>query len=284
MTSAEQIRQAGVINVQDLLLQNPAFGAPGISRTNSSFATQGAGVATVNLRNLGEDRTLVLVNGRRFVSGVLGSAAVDLNVIPTQFLQRVDTLTGGASAVYGSDAVAGVVNMIYKTDFDGLQVDGQLGISERGDGFDRQFNVLAGKNFADGRGNIMLFGGYSKQGTVLKRDRETEGGSSAVDSTSRGAYVTGNDAELFTPQRPYLSGFAPQGRYYAGDSVFTYGQDGALRDCVIACRPTEPGAASMPMAAPPAPMASTGPLSAISRCRSNGSSAPGARISRWRPR
>ncbi|PSJ19120.1 hypothetical protein CVH10_24515, partial [Halomonas sp. ND22Bw] len=77
--------------------------------------------------------------------------------------------TGGASAVYGSDAVAGVVNMIYKTDFDGLQVDGQLGISERGDGFDRQFNVLAGKNFADGRGNIMLFGGYSKQGTVLKR-------------------------------------------------------------------------------------------------------------------
>ncbi|WP_375250329.1 TonB-dependent receptor domain-containing protein [Sphingomonas sp.] len=232
VTSAEQIRQAGVINVQDLLLQNPAFGAPGISRTNSSFATQGAGVATVNLRNLGEDRTLVLVNGRRFVSGVPGSAAVDLNVIPTQFLQRVDTLTGGASAVYGSDAVAGVVNMIYKTDFDGLQVDGQLGISERGDGFDRQFNVLAGKNFADGRGNIMLFGGYSKQGTVLKRDRETEGGSSAVDSTSRGAYVTGNDAELFTPQRPYLSGFAPQGRYYAGDSVFTYGQDGALRDCV----------------------------------------------------
>lgn len=230
--SAEQIRQSGVINVQDLLLQNPAFGQPGISRTNSSFATQSAGVATVNLRNLTEDRTLVLVNGRRFVSGVPGSSAVDLNVIPTQFLQRTDVLTGGASAIYGSDAVAGVVNLIYKTDFDGIQADAQLGISERGDGFDRQFNLLAGKNFADGRGNIMLFGGYSKQGTVLKRNRETEGGSSAVDSTSRGAYVTGNDAELFTPQRPYLSGFAPQGRYYAGDSTFTYGQDGVLRDCV----------------------------------------------------
>jgi len=233
---AEQIQQAGVINVQDVLLQNPSFGAPGISRTNSSFATQSAGVATVNLRNLGEDRTLVLVNGRRFVSGVPGSQAVDLNVIPTQFIERVDVLTGGASAVYGSDAVAGVVNFVYKTKFDGVQLDAQTGISQYGDGFDRQVNLLAGKNFADGRGNIMLFGGYSKQGTVLKRDRSTEAGSSAVDSTSRGAYVTGEDADLFTPQRPYLSGYAPQGRYYTGVGTgrrsFTYGQDGALRDCV----------------------------------------------------
>ncbi|NII58901.1 TonB-dependent receptor plug domain-containing protein [Sphingomonas aerolata] len=229
-----QIQQAGAINVQDVLLQNPAFGTPGVSRTNSSFATQGAGVATVNLRNLGDDRTLVLVNGRRFVAGLPGSSAVDLNVIPTQFLERVDVLTGGASAVYGSDAVAGVVNMIYKTKFDGIQLDGQVGMSQYGDGFDRQVNALVGKNFADGRGNIMLFGGYSKQGTVLKRDRYTEAGSSAVDSTSRGAYVTDNDADLFTPERPYLSGFAPQGRYYAGDSTFTYGQDGALRNCASA--------------------------------------------------
>jgi iron complex outermembrane receptor protein len=109
--SAAQIQQAGAINVQDVLLENPVFGTPGISRTNSSFATQSAGVATVNLRNLGDDRTLVLVNGRRFVSGVPGANAVDLNVIPTQFLDRIDVLTGGASAVYGSDAVAGVVNL-----------------------------------------------------------------------------------------------------------------------------------------------------------------------------
>ncbi len=224
-----QIQQAGAINVQDVLLQNPAFGTPGISRTNSSFATQAAGVATVNLRNLGEDRTLVLVNGRRFVSGVPGSSAVDLNVIPTQFLERVDTLTGGASAVYGSDAVAGVVNMIYKTKFDGVQLDGQVGMSQYGDGFDRQINALVGKNFADGRGNVMLFGGYSKQGTVLKRDRFTEAGSSAIDSSSL-VYSTGEDADYFTPQRS-LSGYAPQGRYYAGDSIFTYGQDGALRNC-----------------------------------------------------
>lgn len=226
--SADLIRQSGAVNVQDVLLQNPTFGAPGISRTNSSFATQSAGVATVNLRNLGEDRTLVLVNGRRFVSGVPGSSAVDLNVIPAQFLERTDILTGGASAVYGSDAVAGVVNFVYKTKFDGLNIDAQQGISQYGDGADRQINLLAGKNFADGRGNIMLFGGYSKQGTVLKKDRSTEAGSSAIDRTS--ATLTPNDPEVL------LSGFIPGGRFYAGDQTFSYGTDNTLRDCTtVSC-------------------------------------------------
>ncbi len=220
IVGAEQIAQSGVTNVQDVLLKNPAFGTPGISRTNSSFATQSAGVATVDLRNLGSDRTLTLVNGRRFVAGVPGSSAVDLNVIPTQFLERVDVLTGGASAVYGSDAVAGVVNFIYKTKFEGIEADAKVGISDRGDGFDREANLLVGKNFADGRGNVMLFGGYSKQGTVLKRDRSTEAGSSAVDSTSLGGSITGNDADLFVPQRPFLSGFSPRGRYYVSNPLF----------------------------------------------------------------
>ena len=231
---AAQIQQQGAINVQEVLLQNPTFGTPGVSRTNSSFATQGAGVATVNLRNLGEDRTLVLVNGRRFVSGVPGSNAVDLNVIPTQFIERIDFLTGGASAVYGSDAVAGVVNMVYKTKFDGIQLDAQSGISQYGDGADKQVNLLLGKNFADDRGNIMLFGGYSKQGTVLKRDRSTEAGSSAIDTTSLGAQ-NGNDADLFTPT-VLLSGFIPGGRFYAGDQRFSYGTDNTLRDCTgVSC-------------------------------------------------
>ncbi|WP_288936407.1 TonB-dependent receptor [uncultured Sphingomonas sp.] len=230
---AEQIQQQGAINVQEVLQLNPAFGSPGISRTNSSFATQGAGAATVNLRNLGEDRTLVLVNGRRFVSGQPGSQAVDLNVIPTQFIDRIDVLTGGASAVYGSDAVAGVVNIIYKKNFEGLQLDGQMGISEHGDGADRQVSLLGGKNFADGRGNIMLFGSYSKQGTVLKRNRSTEAGSSAVDTSSLGL-ATGRDEDLFTP-RVLLSGFTPGGRIYAGDQTFSY-NTGSLVNCTgVSC-------------------------------------------------
>ena len=112
--SSEDIAKTGTVNLQDILLKNPTFGTPTLSRTNSNFLTSGAGVSTVDLRNLGVDRTLTLVDGRRFVSGLPGSAAVDYNTIPAQFIERVDVLTGGASAVYGSDAVAGVVNIIYK--------------------------------------------------------------------------------------------------------------------------------------------------------------------------
>ncbi|MVO78518.1 TonB-dependent receptor [Sphingomonas sp. MAH-20] len=231
IVDSRQIANAGAVNIQDVLLQNPTFGTPSISRTNSSFATSSAGVATVDLRNLGVDRTLVLVNGRRFVSGIPGSNAVDLNVIPTQFLERVDVLTGGASALYGSDAVAGVVNFIYKKDFDGIQADAQTGITDRGDGFDYQANLLVGKNFADGRGNIMAFGGYSKQGAIYKRKHPTEAGPSDVDQTSLGG-LTGNDADLFKPERPFLSGYSPRGRYYTDNFAFTYDPvTGALRPC-----------------------------------------------------
>src|SRR5687767_1205845 len=105
---AQDIDATGAPNLQDILLKNPAFGTPGISRTNSNFSTASAGAATVDLRNLGTARTLVLVDGRRFVAGIPGTSAVDLNTIPAQFIERVEVLTGGASAVYGSDAVAGV--------------------------------------------------------------------------------------------------------------------------------------------------------------------------------
>ena len=124
VVSAEQIQQSGITNVQELLLENPAFGSPTFARTNTAFLTSGTGVATVDLRNLGTDRTLVLINGRRVVAGVPGSATVDLNVIPTQFIQRIDVLTGGASSLYGSDAVAGVVNFIYKDNFQGVEANG----------------------------------------------------------------------------------------------------------------------------------------------------------------
>ncbi|MEO6248448.1 MAG: TonB-dependent receptor [Sphingomicrobium sp.] len=230
VVSDKQIRESGAVNIQDVLLENPVFGTPTYSRTNSAFNNSGVGVATVDLRNLGVDRTLVLVNGRRFVSGIPGSNAVDLNVIPTQFLERVDVLTGGASAVYGSDAVAGVVNLIYKTKFDGIQLGSQFGISQYGDGSDRLFNALAGKNFADGRGNIMVFGEYSKQGTVLKRNRSSEAGSSALDSTSLGLSVTGDAADLFTPFRPNFSGFSPRGRYYVPNPNYVPPAEGEETD------------------------------------------------------
>jgi len=87
VVNQQLIQDSGVVNIQELLLENPVFGTPALSRTNSAFLTSGTGVATIDLRDLGSDRTLVLINGRRVVSSLAGSSTVDLNVIPTQFIQ-----------------------------------------------------------------------------------------------------------------------------------------------------------------------------------------------------
>jgi outer membrane receptor protein involved in Fe transport len=219
-----QIDQAGVSNIQDLLLENPVFGTPGLARTNSAFLTSGTGVATVDLRNLGSDRTLVLINSRRVVAGLPGSATVDLNVIPAQFVQRIDVLTGGASSLYGSDAVAGVVNFIYKDNFQGVEANAQYNITERGDTPDYQANITVGGNFADGRGNIMTHLGYTNQGQLLSRQR----GNTQVDDTSNFYGVTGDPADYFTATQGTFSGIPPQGVITAGGCQFTFSPTGAL--------------------------------------------------------
>ncbi|HTU64767.1 MAG TPA: TonB-dependent receptor plug domain-containing protein, partial [Steroidobacteraceae bacterium] len=208
--TAEDIAGTGIVNTQELLLKNPTIGTPLLSRTNSNFLTSGAGVATIDLRNLGVDRTLTLVDGRRFVSGLPGSAAVDYNTIPTQFIERIDVLTGGASSIYGSDAVAGVVNIILKKNFEGVSFDGQYGTSEQGDNDETQVGLTFGTSTEDGRGNVMAHIGYTKQGAVYSRDRKR----SAIDQASVGAGVTGDPTELFDIQRPFYSSIAPQGRFF----------------------------------------------------------------------
>ena len=133
VVSAETIDNSGEINLGEILRTLPAAGVSSLTPVNSNFFTQNNGVATVQLRNLGEDRTLVLLNGRRFVAGIPGSQIVDFNSLPTEFIDRVDVVTGGASAVYGSDALAGVVNIITDQDFTGFEVFGQYGITDRRD-------------------------------------------------------------------------------------------------------------------------------------------------------
>jgi iron complex outermembrane receptor protein len=222
---AQDIDQSGVANIQDLLLKTPAFGTPGVNRTNSNFSTSSAGVATVDLRNLGMSRTLVLVNGRRFVAGIPGESAVDLNTIPTQFIERVDILTGGASAVYGSDAVAGVVNIIYKKKFEGVELDFQSGSSNRGDSDETTASLTMGTNVADGKGNILAHLGYSDQGAVYSRDRAA----SKIDqySLAGATGVAESQRDFFTPVRPYYSSFAPSGRFFRPDgSSYTFDADG----------------------------------------------------------
>ncbi|RYV00577.1 TonB-dependent receptor [Shewanella sp. OPT22] len=226
---ASQIDASGAVNLQETLLKNPAFGAPGVSRTNSNFSTASAGVSSVDLRNLGSNRTLVLVNGRRVVAGIPGSSTVDLNTIPTQFIERVEIVSGGASAAYGSDAVAGVVNIILKKDFEGLEFEGQFGQTTENDGEESQLQVTFGSSSADGKGNVMFHGSYSDQGAIFSRDRDR----SAVDQISEGLF-TGDVNDVFTARRPFFSSFPPQGRFTTGSgddrTTFTYDPNGNLID------------------------------------------------------
>lgn len=162
--SAEDLKLSGQADVADILRQQPALltSVSSLGSTDSVFAADegrnGAafGQSVLQLRGLGNERTLVLVNGRRHVSGVEGSQAVDINSIPRALIERVEVLTGGASAIYGADAVTGVVNFILKDDFEGLELNVQGGIAGEADGETLQFSGLFGRNFADGRGNLTI--------------------------------------------------------------------------------------------------------------------------------
>jgi len=135
---------------------------------DSGFST---GQATLNLRGLGAVRTLVLVDGRRHIGGVGGSSIVDVSSIPSALIERVDVLTGGAGAVYGSDAVTGVVNFILKDSFEGFQADARGNISDAADGGQWDIALTYGKNFAGGRGNFTVSGQVNRQNEITFGDR-----------------------------------------------------------------------------------------------------------------
>lgn len=168
---SEAIVKSGSISSGDLLRQLPAI-APGVGAESSATGFNGAGLDLVDLRALGTNRTLVLVNGRRQVGSNPDSTSVDLNSIPAPLIERLEVITGGASAVYGADAVSGVLNVILKRDFEGFQVDAQAGISSRGDAERYSLSALAGTNFADGRGNVTAFAGYTQSRGIAYNARK----------------------------------------------------------------------------------------------------------------
>src|SRR5271165_3341618 len=181
--TALEIARTGLVRTEDLLNNLPQVTA----ENSSGQSISSNGTATVSLRDLGSQRTLVLIDGRRMApGGGLGlgtTASPDINQIPAAMIQRVDVLTGGASAVYGADAVAGVVNFIMDTHFQGVRLDADYGynsykndnqqylglLATQGDpqppgttnaGFNRSASFLAGSNFADGRGNATVYFTY----------------------------------------------------------------------------------------------------------------------------
>ncbi|MEL6370350.1 MAG: TonB-dependent receptor [Pseudomonadota bacterium] len=170
---SEALRLSGEQDITEVINDIPALLTTTTAQGSIDGIFAGAvGGATLNLRGLGAERTLTLVNGRRHVGGVAGSAIVDINSIPSALIERVDVLTGGASQVYGADAVTGVVNFILKEDFEGLEVNLNGGISGEGDGERYGISAVAGKNFLDDRLNITVAFDYNKREEILFGDRD----------------------------------------------------------------------------------------------------------------
>ena len=153
--SQEELTMTGDVNVGDRLNDLPSLRST-FSQSNSTRFIGTAGINVLDLRGLGVERTLVLVNGRRHITYTPGDYLVDVNTIPTDLIERVDVVTGGQSAVYGSDAIAGVVNFILKRNFEGVRLRGQAGISSRGDRGVNFISLTAGENFFDNRANVAI--------------------------------------------------------------------------------------------------------------------------------
>lgn len=168
----EQIAYSGVTNVTDLMRGFPALSGSFSSQDSADTGGQAsAGLNLLDLRNLGTDRTLVLINGRRHVAGQPGSAAIDTNTIPVGLIEGIEVLTGGASAVYGADGVSGVVNFTLRDDFEGVDVRAQAGVTEDGGGDSFFVSGLVGHNFHEGRGNVTFALEYADDEAVTQYDR-----------------------------------------------------------------------------------------------------------------
>jgi outer membrane receptor protein involved in Fe transport len=173
--TADQLLSTGDTQLGDVLNQLPQLRQT-FSQANSTGAIGTAGLNLLDLRGMGTARTLVMVNGRRHVTATPGTYRVDVGTVPTELLDRVDVVTGGASSVYGSDAIAGVVNFITKRDYDGFRLTTRGGVTSRGDRGTFSVGAIAGKNFADGRGNIAGSFEYSHANTLLFEDRNNQWG------------------------------------------------------------------------------------------------------------
>lgn len=250
VVTGEDIKLQGATRIEDVLNT-----LPGVAASQTSSLANGAdGTATVDLRGLGTSRTLALVNGRRIVPGdpsnSSGSAA-DINIIPSALLKQVEVLTGGASSVYGADAVAGVVNFIIDDEFEGFRIDAQYGIYQhnnnnqfirpfldaRGfpypdgntvDGGSFDATVAFGSKFNDDRGHFMIYGGYRKINPVTQGERDfsacviqnTGGGANQCggSATSPDGNVLVFDTAVTTGTSTFYT-FAPGGGFVGGAPV-----------------------------------------------------------------
>ncbi len=201
----EEIQRTGASTVGEFLQNFPVVAGGGTATSPQVNNGGGTGSSTVDLRGLGVNRTLVLLNGRRVVTtngGSTTSGGVDVNIIPIAMIERIEVLKDGASAIYGSDAIGGVVNFILKTDYQGMEISGGYGITDRSDGERQDFSLTMGH--AGDRGSISLGLTYNKQEAVAARDRAYA--SSALYLSSGSVFPGGSSR-------------TPTGRYFLPDDL-----------------------------------------------------------------
>ncbi|KGM54467.1 TonB-dependent receptor [Lysobacter arseniciresistens ZS79] len=167
MISREDIEGQGFNTVADILQNISAAGSPAISRSDALSSGEAVGGAYIDLRNLGAERTLVLVNGKRL--GITTSGLQDISTIPSSIVERIEVLKDGASSIYGSDAMAGVINIITRRNFDGAEVNAYFGQYGEGDGTKQNYDFVTG--FAGDRGSVTISGEYHNEDAVWAKDR-----------------------------------------------------------------------------------------------------------------
>ncbi len=194
---SEAFETTSAVSIEEVLNRMPQFTPAGALTDNQYTSTQRTqpdalnimtGIASLNMRSLGTNRSLVLVNGRR-AQPANGLGIVDINTIPSAAIERVETITGGASAVYGADAMAGVVNFVLKSDFEGFDMDFRTGMTERGDGDESSLSILMGMNSGDGRGNVMLGVEATRRGRVDNIDRDWRAAQFFDEGTNAGGFL-----------------------------------------------------------------------------------------------
>jgi len=230
------------VGIEATLDQLPQFNMTGAGSqaTNSAAGTPfpqasaAPGAATINLRGLGLNRSLILVNGRR-MQPVNGLLVVDLNTIPAAAIDRVEVITGGAAAVYGADAIAGVVNFVLKKNFEGVQINAQSSISEQGDGAETSISGLLGASFADNRGSVMIGADYSKREIILGKDRSWVRAGWDDPGTNPGG-IGGSNLSQMTP----TPGNGPAGYVLPAGRAYVIDQNGKVFDSVVPNDPAHP--------------------------------------------
>jgi iron complex outermembrane receptor protein len=187
----DQLDAAGRTTLGEILQQLPA----NANGSNAQINSGSDGSTRINLRGLGANRTLTLLNGRRVApSGVGANDSVDIDSIPLALVERVEILKDGASAIYGSDAVGGVVNIITRSSFNGAQAELYTGASARGDGFDYSASVTAGHDLADHKGNLMFSAGFQRKDPIFAADRAFSRQDHDFDYATRTPFVLGSTA------------------------------------------------------------------------------------------